>query len=191
MECIIPLPPCSYICVSVYNSLKRIFSRRDKKGAIIIFVFVCAWLLYNSFRQILFNDGLDHLFSCVGFHILLSRISNFKPIIYFQQHKNVSLLMFSFSLSVSRGRHVLNILISTNLSINLKQNQIRMNKNYAAPRQHTSRTNLIRHCKITALYGITKGEILKIYAPNKIQAEFLIEKKRKSLLSFSGKSPRR
>lgn len=130
------------------------------------------------------------LLTCVGFHILLSRISNFKPIIYFQQHKNVSLLMFSCSLSVSRGRHVLNILISTDLSINLKQNQIRMNKNYAALRQHTSRTNLIRHCKITALYGITKGEILNIYAPNEIRAKLLIEKKRKSLLSFSGKSPR-
>lgn len=130
------------------------------------------------------------LLSCVGFHILLSQISNFKPIIYFQKHKNVSLLIFSFFLSVSRGRHVLNILISMNLSINLKQNQIRINKNYTAPRQHTSRTNLIRHCKITALYGITKGEILYIYAPNQIRADFLIEIKRKSLLSFTGKSPR-
>lgn len=103
----------------------------------------------NSLQRLLGS----FFFSCVGFHILLSRISNFKPIIYFEQHKNISLLMFSFSLSVSRGRHVLNILISSNLSINLKRNQIRINKNYAAPRQHTSRTNLIRHCEINALCG--------------------------------------
>lgn len=63
-----------------------------------------------------------------------------------------------------------------------------MNKNYAAPRQHTSRTNLIRHCKITALYGITKGEISNIYAPNKIRAEFLIEKK-ESRCSLSPGNP--
>lgn len=130
----------------------------------------------NSLQRLLGS----FFFSCVGFHILLSRISNFKPIIYFEQHKNISLLMFSFSLSVSRGRHVLNISISSNLSINLKRNQIRINKNYAAPRQHTSRTNLIRHCKINALCGITKDEIF----------ELLIERKRKSLLLFSGKSPR-
>lgn len=120
MECIISVLPS---CVCVYNSisLKRIFSRQDKKGAIIIFAFVCAWLLYNSFRQILCTDRIWIILLFlvfINFFLFILWLVFVVPNQKFQVNNlfstalkmlvGVVVFVVLFFLSVPRGRHVLN-----------------------------------------------------------------------------------